>query len=41
MKKQQDLCPVEFSLWGEGLCVQRMHVGPYQNEPASVAGMEE
>lgn len=25
----------------EGLCVQCMHIGPYDNEPATVAAMEE
>ena len=25
----------------EGLCVQMMHVGPYDDEPASVARMDE
>ena len=35
------LSPVEFLLWEEGLCVQCMHLGPYDNEPATVAAMEE
>lgn len=25
----------------EGLCVQCMHIGPYNNEPATVTAMEE
>ncbi len=40
-KKGQDFSPVEFFTWEEGLCVQCMHIGPYDNEPATVAAMEE
>lgn len=40
-KKQQDFSLVEFFRWEEGLCVQCMHIGPYDNEPATVAAMEE
>ena len=40
-KKKQDFSPVEFFAWEEGLCVQCMHIGPYDNEPATVAAMEE
>ena len=40
-KKHLDLSPVEFFPWEEGLCVQCMHIGPYDNEPATVAAMEE
>ena len=40
-KKQQNFSPVEFFPWEEGLCVQCMHLGPYDNEPATVAAMEE
>ena len=40
-KKQQDFSPVEFFSWEEGLCVQYMHLGPYDDEPATVAAMEE
>ena len=32
---------VEFLTYAEGLCVQCMHVGPYDNEPATVAAMHE
>lgn len=39
-KKQQDFSPVEFFPWEEGLCVQCMHIGPYDDEPATVAAME-
>ena len=40
-KKQQDFSPVELFPWEEGLCVQCMHIGPYDDEPATVAAMEE
>ena len=39
-KKQQDFSPVEFFHWEEGLCVQCMHIGPYDDEPATVAAMQ-
>ena len=38
-KKGLDLSPVEFFPWEEGLCVQCMHIGPYDDEPATVAAM--
>ena len=40
-KKQRDFSAVEFFPWEEGLCVQCMHIGPYDDEPATVAAMEE
>ncbi len=40
-KKQQDFSAVAFFSWEEGLCVQCMHLGPYDDEPATVAAMEE
>ena len=40
-KKQQDFSAVEFFSWQEGLCVQCMHIGPYDDEPATVASMEQ
>lgn len=40
-KKQQDFSPVEFFVWEEGVCVQCMHIGPYDDEPATVATMAE
>lgn len=40
-KKGKDFSPVEFFTWEEGLCVQCMHIGPYDNEPATVAAMGE
>lgn len=39
-KKQLDLSAVEFFCWEEGLCVQCMHLGPYDSEPATVAAMQ-
>ena len=39
-KKQRDFSQVEFFPWEEGLCVQCMHIGPYDDEPATVAAME-
>lgn len=38
-KKQQDFSSVEFFPWEEGLCVQCMHIGPYDTEPATIAAM--
>ena len=40
-KKGRDFSPVEFFSWEEGLCVQCMHLGPYDDEPTTVAAMEE
>ena len=40
-KKKLDCSPVEFFPWEEGLCVQCMHIGPYDDEPATVAAMAE
>ena len=40
-KKQQNFSTVEFFSWEEGLCVQCMHIGPYDDEPATVAAMEQ
>ena len=39
-KKQQDFSAVEFFPWEEGACVQCMHLGLYDDEPATVAAME-
>ena len=39
-KKKQDFSSVEFLTVDEGLCVQMMHVGAYDDEPASVARMD-
>lgn len=40
-KKGTDFSKVEFLTLDEGLCVQCMHVGPYDDEPATVAVMHE
>lgn len=38
-KKKTDFSKVEFWSYDEGLCVQCMHLGPYDNEPATVEQM--
>lgn len=38
-KKKTDLSSAEFLPIEEGLCVQMMHIGPFETEPASVALM--
>ena len=40
-KKKQDFSSVEFLTVEEGLCVQCMHIGSYDDEPATVARMHE
>lgn len=35
-KKKQDFSKVEFFTYDEGVCVQCMHIGSYDNEPATV-----
>lgn len=40
-KKKQDFSKVEFMTIEEGLCVQCMHTGPYDDEPATVSTMHE
>lgn len=35
-KKKQDFSKVEFLTYDEGICVQCMHIGPYDNEPETV-----
>ena len=35
-KKKKDFSKVEFFTYDEGLCVQCMHIGPYDDEPATV-----
>ena len=35
-KKKTDFSKVEFLTYEEGLCVQCMHTGPYDDEPATV-----
>ncbi len=38
-KKKTDFSKVEFLTYDEGLCVQCMHTGPYDDEPATVSLM--
>lgn len=38
-KKKQDFSRVEFFTYDEGICVQCMHIGPYDDEPATVEAM--
>ena len=40
-KKKTDFSKVEFLPYDEGLCVQCMHIGPYDAEPATVSMMHE
>lgn len=41
VKKQTDFSKVEFFTYHEGLCVQCMHIGPYDNETVPVREMEQ
>ena len=38
-KKKMDFSRVEFFRYDEGLCVQCMHIGPYDAEPATIRAM--
>ena len=40
-KKKQDFSKVEFFTYDEGLCVQCMHIGSYDDEPDTVEKMHE
>ena len=40
-KGDVDTAGARLASWTEGWCVQIMHVGPYDTEPASVARMHE
>ena len=40
-KKKLDCSSAEFMTIDEGLCVQTMHLGPFDDEPATVALMDE
>lgn len=39
-KKRADFSRVEYRVLQEGLCVQCMHIGSYDDEPATIAKME-
>ena len=41
VKKKEDFSKAEFFTCDEGLCVQCMHIGSYDEEPATVALMHE
>ena len=40
-KKKTDFAKAEFLTYDEGLCVQCMHIGPYDDEPATISIMHE
>ena len=40
-KKKQDFSRAEFLTYDEGLCVQCMHLGPYDDEPATIQAMDD
>ena len=40
-KKKMDFSSVEFLSYEEGLCVQCMHIGSYDDEPATVRALHE
>lgn len=40
-KEKMDFSQVEFFSYDEGTCVQCMHIGPYDDEPATVASMHQ
>ncbi len=40
-KKKTDFSKVEFFTYDEGLCVQCMHIGSYDDEPATVEAMHD
>ena len=39
-KKKTDFSKVEFLTYDEGICVQCMHIGSYDNEPATIEMMD-
>ena len=39
-KKKMDFSEVEFLTYDEGLCVQCMHIGPYDDEPTTIEAMD-
>lgn len=40
-KKKEDFSKVEFLTYDEGLCVQCMHIGSYDDEPATIEMMHD
>ena len=41
LKKKADFSKLEFFTYSEGLCVQCMHTGSYDDEPATIAAMHD
>ena len=39
-KKKTDFSKAAYFTYNEGLCVQCMHIGPYDNEPETIAAMK-
>lgn len=39
-KKKMDFSAMEFLTYEDGLCVQCMHIGPYDDEPGTIRAME-
>lgn len=39
-EKKKDAAGAEFFEYDEGLCVQCMHIGPYDDEPETIANMD-
>ena len=39
-KKQKDFSAAEWLSYAEGLCVQCLHIGPYDDEPATIRAMD-
>lgn len=39
-KKRLDPSPARLQTYAEGLCVQCMHIGPYDEEPHTISKME-
>lgn len=40
-KKKEDFSKVEFVTYNEGICVQCMHIGAYDDEPATIQKMHD
>lgn len=40
-KKKQDYSAAEYLSYDEGLCVQCMHLGPYDDEPTTIQAMDD
>ena len=40
-KKKKDFSKAEFLTYDEGICVQYMHIGPYDSEPETIRTMDD